>query len=199
MPSVLLPGCITLLSTASTAHDCRFQAVKQLHMTLLIISLVAAVLFFIVLYRPYIKQLHRDSKAVVGMLSQLPAEVDVEGHVKAIILGVSKPIDVGGQSMLVGPSGGSMMMMMPPGPAGYGPPPGAYPPPPQGGRFGSQPGMGGGGNPNMYQQGAPAGYNNGDNRWGPPPGQDYGGRGSATGWQGPGAGAGKRGSWNGGY
>lgn len=42
------------------------------------------------LYRPYIKALRRDTKAVVGMLSQLPAEVDVEGHVKSIVLGIVK-------------------------------------------------------------------------------------------------------------
>lgn len=173
-------------------------------MALLIVSLTAALLFFIVLYRPYIKKLHRDSKAVVGMLSQLPAEVDVEGHVKSIILGVTKQAEVGAQSLLVGPSGGSMMIM-PPGPGPFGAPPGPYPPgpyppgpypPPVPGRFGSQPGTGMGPNPNMYSQGSPAGYNsNSPGRWGPPPGPDYVGRGSAPGWQGQGGGPGKRGGY----
>ena len=63
---------------------------KQLHIILLVISLFALVMFFILLYRPYIKVLRRDTKAVVNMLSQLPAEVDVEGHVKTIVLGIVK-------------------------------------------------------------------------------------------------------------
>jgi hypothetical protein len=71
--------------------------VKQLHIILLAISLCALVMFVLALYRPYIKALRRDTKAVVNMLSQLPAEVDVEGQVKSIVLGITKTD--GGKSM----------------------------------------------------------------------------------------------------
>lgn len=63
---------------------------KQLHIILLAVSLCALARFVIMLYRPYIKSLRRDTKAVVNMLSQLPAEVDVEGSVKTIVLGITK-------------------------------------------------------------------------------------------------------------
>eukprot|EP00878_Enallax_costatus_P025839 GHUV01027676.1.p1 GENE.GHUV01027676.1~~GHUV01027676.1.p1 ORF type:complete len:1421 (+),score=378.88 GHUV01027676.1:621-4883(+) len=108
----------------------RFESVKQLHIILLVISLVLMLLFVLMLYRPYIKRLKRDSRMVAGMLSQLPAEVDVEGQVKQVVLGMVK--GDGGRSvnnslMLGGPPG-----MMPPG----GMPPGA------GSMFSSVPGMG---------------------------------------------------------
>lgn len=63
---------------------------KQLHIILLVISLACMVLFVLFLYRPYIRLLHRDSKVVAGMLSHLPAEVDVEGQVKGVVLGMVK-------------------------------------------------------------------------------------------------------------
>jgi hypothetical protein len=72
--------------------------VKQLHIILLVISLCCAALFVFLLYRPYIKALRRDTKAVLNMLSQLPAEVDVEGQVKTIVLGITKTD--GGKSMV---------------------------------------------------------------------------------------------------
>jgi ATP/ADP translocase len=59
------------------AGVCRLGAIKQLHIILLVISLACMVLFLLLLYRPYTKRLHRDSKAVAGLLSQLPSEVDV--------------------------------------------------------------------------------------------------------------------------
>ena len=62
---------------------------KQLHAILLVLSLVCLVMFVVLLYRPYSRQLHHDSKAVAGLLSQLPAEVDVEGHVKTVVLGIN--------------------------------------------------------------------------------------------------------------
>lgn len=68
---------------------CRLDGVKQLHIILLAVTLVLGVLFLALLYRPYIKALKRDSRAVVNLLSQLPAEVDVEGIVKTAILGAA--------------------------------------------------------------------------------------------------------------
>jgi hypothetical protein len=103
----------------------RLDGVKQLHIILLVITLVSMILFILMLYRPYIKVLRRDTKAVVNMLSQLPAEVDVEGHVKTIVLGIVKT--EGGMSMqglLQGPGTSNMQMqqygMGPPGMMGGG-------------------------------------------------------------------------------
>jgi hypothetical protein len=90
--------------------------VKQLHIILLVITLVALVLFVVVLYRPYIRSLRRDTKACCNMLSQLPAEVDVEGHVKSIVLGITKTD--GGKSMELLP--GANMQMQPYGMGGQG-------------------------------------------------------------------------------
>ncbi|WIA44587.1 hypothetical protein OEZ86_007310 [Tetradesmus obliquus] len=63
----------------------RLEQVKQLHIILLAASLACMLLYFIALYRPYLAQLRHDDKAIVGLLSQLPAEVDVEGHVRAVL------------------------------------------------------------------------------------------------------------------
>lgn len=60
----------------------------MLHIILLALSVTTILLFFIFIYRPYIKLLHRDTRAIAGMLSQLPAEVDVEGHVRAVVRGM---------------------------------------------------------------------------------------------------------------
>lgn len=103
---------------------------KELHVILLVISLVLMVAFVLLLYRPYIKRLKRDSKMVAGMLSQLPAEVDVEGQVKQVVLGMVK--GDGGRSannsFLLGGAPGLM------------PPPGM--PPGGGNMFSSMPGAG---------------------------------------------------------
>lgn len=77
---------------------CRLDGVKQLHTILLVVSLCCGALFLLLLYRPYVKSLRRDTKALVSMLSQLPADVDIEGHVKTIVLGFVKPADGGGKS-----------------------------------------------------------------------------------------------------
>jgi hypothetical protein len=69
---------------------CRFSSVVQLHTILLVISLLCMFLFVGLLYRPYARQLHRDAKVVASMLSQLPAEVDVESLVKTIVLCITK-------------------------------------------------------------------------------------------------------------
>ena len=76
----------------------RLDSVKQLHVILLVISLCCMALFVLVLYRPYIVALRRDMKAVVNMLSQLPAEVDIEGQFKSIVLGITKT-EAGSRSM----------------------------------------------------------------------------------------------------
>jgi hypothetical protein len=97
------------------------------------------VLFVMALYWPYARRLHRDSRAVAGLLSQLPAEVDVESHVKTVVLGMTRTNGAaslpagtaapggGPSSMPPGafgpgaPGAGSALMLPPPaGAAGYG-------------------------------------------------------------------------------
>ena len=83
------------------------------------LSIMTIVLFFIFMYRPYIKLLHQDTRALAGMLSQLPAEVDVEGHVKAVVLGSTKPPAAAMGQATMGPNAsqnfgmGGMMGSMP--------------------------------------------------------------------------------------
>lgn len=102
--------------TAASHLSCRLESVKQLHIVLLVITLACLILFLLFLYRPYIKLLQRDCKIVAGMLSQLPAEVDVEGHVKTVVLGWargpgSQSVIGGSGSMVVAGSGGSVLNM----------------------------------------------------------------------------------------
>eukprot|EP00882_Tetradesmus_deserticola_P026902 GHRQ01029723.1.p2 GENE.GHRQ01029723.1~~GHRQ01029723.1.p2 ORF type:complete len:172 (-),score=36.57 GHRQ01029723.1:350-865(-) len=124
---------------------CRFESVKQLHIILLVISLSCMVLFVLALYRPYARRLHRDSKAVAGPLSQLPPEVDVEGHVKTVVLGIVR--SNGAASLTAGagaPDG--VPGSMPPSAYGTVAPPLMLPPP---AGYGWQ----GGGPPAMWQSG----------------------------------------------
>ena len=67
------------------------------------------VLFVLLLYCPYGELLHRHSKSVAGLLSQLHAEVDVEGHVKTVVLGIAK--GDGAQSL----NGNNVMALFGPG------------------------------------------------------------------------------------
>jgi hypothetical protein len=110
-------------------------------------SLACMVLFVLALYRPYARRLHRDSKAVAGLLSQLPSEVDVEGHVETVVLGIVRTN--GAASLTAGAAApGGAPSGVPPG--GFGAP-GAPPlmlPPPAG--YNWQ----GGGPPGMWQGGA---------------------------------------------
>jgi len=92
----------------------RFEAVTQLHVAVLVVTVVAVAWQMIGLFRPYIRKLHADSKAIAGLLSLLPPEVDVESIVKIQILGMRK--DGGGGSMRMGmqsmadsASGGALM------------------------------------------------------------------------------------------
>jgi hypothetical protein len=112
----------------------RFEEVKQLHIILLVCTLVAVLFFVTKVFRPYVARLHAESKAMAGMMSQLPAEVDIESHVKLHVLGIRRDDgraaslqmgsmgEPGGASMMggIGMDGGrrSMpgMMMLPPPP-----------------------------------------------------------------------------------
>jgi hypothetical protein len=74
-------------AAAALVSSRRLEQVKQLHIILLAASLCCMLMYMLALYRPYLAQLRHDDKAIVGLLSQLPAEVDVEGHVRAVMLG----------------------------------------------------------------------------------------------------------------
>jgi hypothetical protein len=73
----VLPASLTCTHPRTNTHH-RLESVKELHIILLVISFVCFVLFVLMLYRPYVKLLHRDTRAIINMLSQLPNEVDVE-------------------------------------------------------------------------------------------------------------------------
>jgi hypothetical protein len=88
---------------------CRLDVARQLHIGLLCMCLACIAIFLLALYRPYILLLRRDSKAVAGLLSQLPSEVDVEGHVKSMVLGVTGANNTGGQSTTSSAAGAQSM------------------------------------------------------------------------------------------
>lgn len=171
----------------------RFEEVKQLHIILLVVSLVCIIGFVVKVFRPYVRKLHTESKALAGMMSLLPAEVDIESHVKTVVLGLSK--DRVGNSMrsasMTGlndqPGGGGGMQPWGgsggggfgrgPGGSGGGGPPGMMrlmPAPPSGGGGGA----GGGAVGSWY------GARGGGGGGGGGPGGEYGGGGGGGGWGG---------------
>lgn len=68
----------------------RFEQVKTMHIILLVCSLMVGIGYIWKLYWPYVSKLRAESKAMAGILSQLPAEVDIEGHIKTHVLGIKK-------------------------------------------------------------------------------------------------------------
>lgn len=80
----------------------RFEQVKQLHIILLVVTLVLVLLFVWKMFRPYVQKLHAESKTMAGMMSQLPAEVDIEGHVKTHVLGLRRDDANRGSSLRMG-------------------------------------------------------------------------------------------------
>ncbi|KAI8467685.1 MAG: hypothetical protein J3K34DRAFT_523567 [Monoraphidium minutum] len=102
----------------------QFESVTQLHQIMLVVTIFLVLGFMVLLYRPYVRLLHEESKDIAGMLSQLPAEVNVEDTVKTHVLGLpprgdgrSASMTAGGSSMMmIGPGGG--MMGFPSGPGG---------------------------------------------------------------------------------
>lgn len=68
----------------------KLDEVKQLHIILLLITLLVFGGYVLMLFRPYIARVARDCKHIAGMLSNLPAEVDVEGHIKTVVLNMVK-------------------------------------------------------------------------------------------------------------
>jgi hypothetical protein len=152
----------------------RFEEVKQLHIILLVCTLVAVLLFVTKVFRPYVARLHAESKAMAGMMSQLPAEVDIESHVKLHVLGIRR--DDGRAASLrmgsMGEPGGSSMAMMGPGmDAGRRSMPGMLLPPPGG--AGSMMGGKGGG---MLALPGPGGHFGGGAGRGAAPGGGGGGQ-----------------------
>jgi hypothetical protein len=66
----------------------KFEAVKELHVIMLVITLVAGLLFVFKLFQPYVRSLRTQSKIIAGIMSLLPAEFDIESIVKTQVLGV---------------------------------------------------------------------------------------------------------------
>jgi hypothetical protein len=68
------------LYTDSVMAQC--AAMKQLHVILLVVTIFLMLGFTVLLFRPYRKRITDEATKVAGLLSLLPPECDVEGHVK---------------------------------------------------------------------------------------------------------------------
>jgi hypothetical protein len=101
----------------------RFEAVKQLHIIVLAITLLLGFIYVFKVFRPHVQKLQSESKMIAGMMSSLPAEVDVETIVKTQVLGIRR--DVGSMRMGSVDMGNGM-------PNGAGGPAEGVPPPPGG-------------------------------------------------------------------
>lgn len=72
----------------------KFEEVKQLHIILLVCTLVLCACFMWKIFRPYVLKLHAESKVLAGIMSQLPADIDIEDHIKQHVLGIRKEVCV---------------------------------------------------------------------------------------------------------
>ena len=91
----------------------QFNIVKQLHIILLVATIVLMTAFIFLKYRPYVKQVKAESKLIAGLLSQLPAEVDVLPQVKQVVLNIKK--EDTSASLAAAQTAGMPGMLMPPG------------------------------------------------------------------------------------
>ncbi|GFR42355.1 hypothetical protein Agub_g3050, partial [Astrephomene gubernaculifera] len=62
----------------------RYQQVTRLHMILLAVTCAGAVLYVVLLLWPHLRRTRRDALRQGALLSHVPAEVDVRGHVRAV-------------------------------------------------------------------------------------------------------------------
>jgi hypothetical protein len=69
----------------------QLQQVKTLHIILLVVTLCILLLFVVFLFRPYVVAHEEETKAIAGMLSHLPAEVNVESHIRTFVMGITRP------------------------------------------------------------------------------------------------------------
>lgn len=74
----------------------KFAAVKELHVIILVITLVASLLFLFKLLKPYVHTLHTQCKIIAGIMSLLPPEFDIESVVKTQVLGMRHEKSNGG-------------------------------------------------------------------------------------------------------
>jgi len=91
----------------------QFNIVKELHILLLVATIVLMTAFIFLKYRPYVKRVKAESKLIAGLLSQLPAEVDVLPQVKQVVLGIKK--EDTSASLAAAQTAGMPGMLMPPG------------------------------------------------------------------------------------
>lgn len=68
----------------------QFNQVIALHVVLLVWTVITSVVFFYVFFWPYHAKRRTDSKILAGLLSQLPKEVDIEGHIKKYVFGIKQ-------------------------------------------------------------------------------------------------------------
>lgn len=58
-----------------------FSQLRTVHVAVLVISLAWALTMWLALVRPMLRRAGKESRQIAEMLSQLPAEMDVEGLV----------------------------------------------------------------------------------------------------------------------
>lgn len=64
-----------------------FNILKTVHVLVMVATIIGALLFWLLLMRPALKQASREARYIADMLSQLPPEMDVEGLVAGSLLG----------------------------------------------------------------------------------------------------------------
>ncbi|KAG2493479.1 hypothetical protein HYH03_008295 [Edaphochlamys debaryana] len=77
----LMQGVWAANAIYTTAANANFSQVRMAHIILFVISLVLAVLFLSMMFRPFIRRTAIEARQVAELLSQLPPEMDVEGLV----------------------------------------------------------------------------------------------------------------------
>jgi hypothetical protein len=63
-----------------------FDSMRTAHIAVFVISLGWALLLWLVLARPMLRRAGKESRQIAEMLSQLPAEMDVEGLVGQVLV-----------------------------------------------------------------------------------------------------------------
>jgi hypothetical protein len=81
LPLLLLP------QTFSKGVQNIFVQVRTIHTVVYVLSLFGALLLWLALVRPTLKRAGKESRQIAEMLSQLPADMDVEAIIAQVVLG----------------------------------------------------------------------------------------------------------------
>ncbi|KAG2445088.1 hypothetical protein HYH02_008955 [Chlamydomonas schloesseri] len=85
-----MEGGVTLLSDVYKEHvQTAYKAVETQQIILFVAAWVWAFFFIVIQLRPYLRRAHLEMRRIAELLSQLPPEVDVEGMVARVVLGVA--------------------------------------------------------------------------------------------------------------